>query len=171
MRTPNTAPAVRLFSNSVTEKRLNLVRWVTFAAAAAVGLGCGGPETIDPGPTQNVEAYFAGTEETGDLHIHVHFKQTGRNLVQISPCPPDHCIIYGYTLAGLAKIGSAQFPTDLVSGSGTFTDPGITFTVTNTAGKTFTFSGTVSASAQMIGTLSGPTHPASKLQLDKQLVQ
>jgi hypothetical protein len=146
---------------------LKVFRWVLLAAAAAVGLGCGGPDTIDPGPTQNVQAYFAGTDETGDLHIHVHFVQNGRNLVQIAPCPPDHCIIYGYTPAGLTKIGS-QFPTNFVSGSGKFDDPGITFTVTNDVGRTFSFTGTVTGSVQMIGTISGPGHPGSKIQLDKQ---
>ena len=147
---------------------LKVFRWLALAAAAAVGLGCGGPETIDPGPTQNVAAYFSGIDETGDLHVHVHFVQNGRNLVLLNPCiPQDECRILPMTPTGQAKIGSL-FATDLVSGTGTLTDPGITFTVTNTVGKTFTFTGNVTGSVQMIGTISGPTHPASKIQFDKQ---
>ena len=68
---------------------------------------------------------------------------------------------------GKTQLGS-EFSVDLASGSGTFGDPEINFTVTTTNGKTFTFSGTVVQSKQMVGTISGPTHPASRLQLDKQ---
>jgi hypothetical protein len=57
---------------------------------------------------------------------------------------------------------------DIASGSGTFADPGITFSVTTVNGKTFTFTGTVTQSQQMVGTISGATHPASSLQLDRQ---
>jgi hypothetical protein len=136
--------------------------------AIVFSLGCGGPETIDPGPTQNVQAYFAGTDETGNLHVHVHFVQQGRNLTQLNPCvPQDDCRIYPFSPAGQVELGS-QFAVDLASGSGTFNDPEISFTITTTNGKTFNFTGNVVQSAQMIGTISGPTHPASKLQLDKQ---
>jgi hypothetical protein len=139
------------------------------AIAAIVGsLACGGPDNVVPEPTQSVEAYFAGTDATGNLHLHVHFKQSGKSLTQIEPCvPQDDCRIYPYTPTGQTELDS-QFPVDLASGSGTFNDPGITFTVTTTNGKTFNFAGTVVQSKQMIGTLSGPTHPASSLQLDKQ---
>jgi hypothetical protein len=138
------------------------------ASTLAGSLACGGPGTVDPQPTQNVEAYFAGTDATGNLHVHVHFKQTGKNLTQIDPCvPADDCRIYPYTPTGQTELGS-NFPVDLASGTGTFTDPGITFTVTTTNGRTFSFTGTVIQSIQMKGTISGPTHPASALQLDKQ---
>jgi hypothetical protein len=137
-------------------------------AVAAVALGCGGPDTVDPGPTQNVQAYFAGTDATGALHVHVYFVQNGSKLTQLDPCvPQDDCRIYPYNATGQTELGS-NFPVDLATGSGTFSDPGITFTVTTVNGKTFTFTGTVSQSQQMIGTLSGPTHPASSLQLDRQ---
>jgi hypothetical protein len=130
--------------------------------------GCGGPDTIDPGPSQNVAAYFAGTDATGNLHVHVHFVQDGKKLTQLDPCvPQDDCRIYPYTPTGQTELGSA-FPVDLTSGTGTFNDPGITFTVTTTNGKTFSFTGNVIESRQMIGTFSGATHPASSLQLDKQ---
>lgn len=144
------------------------MRSAGLAIAGLFLLGCGGPATVDPGPTQSVQAYFAGTEDGGALHIHVHFVQSGRQLTQLSPCvPQDDCRIYPYNATGQTELGS-QFAVDLASGSGNFADPGITFTVTTTNGKTFTFSGTVTDSKQMVGTISGPTHPASRLQLDKQ---
>jgi hypothetical protein len=138
------------------------------AIAIALAIGCGGPASVDPGPTQNVQAYFAGTDATGALHVHVYFVQTGHKLEQISPCvPQDDCRIYPFSIPGQGELGS-QFPVDIASGSGTFADPGITFTVTTTNGKTFTFTGTVTQSQQMIGTISGATHAASSIQLDKQ---
>ncbi len=134
----------------------------------AGSFACGGPGSVDPQPTQSVEAYFAGTDATGNLHVHVHFKQNGKTLSQIDPCvPADDCRIYPYTPTGQTELGS-NFPVDLSSGTGTFNDPGITFTVTTTNGKTFSFTGTVIQSQQMKGTFSGATHPASALQLDKQ---
>lgn len=144
------------------------MRSVRASIATLLMLGCGGPATVDPGPTQSVQAYFAGTDDTGALHVHVHFVQTGRQLTQLTPClPKDDCIIYPYSDTGKAELGS-ELAVELASGTGTFADPGITFTVTTTNGKKFSFSGTVTESKQMIGTISGPTHPASRLQLDKQ---
>ena|ERR1019366_6143173 len=138
------------------------------ALAVVIAGGCGGPATVDPGPTQTVQAYFAGTDDTGALHFHVYFVQSGHNLSQLSPCiPEDDCDIYPYNATGITELGS-QFAVDLSTGSGTFADPGITFTVTTVNGRTFTFTGTVTQSKQMVGTISGATHPASRLQLDKQ---
>lgn len=123
---------------------------------------------MDSGPTQSVEDDFAGTDDTGALHIHVNFRQTGHTLTQQSPCiPQDFCRIYPFSLVGQTELAS-EFPLDLTSGSGTFADPGITFTVTASNGKVFTFTGTVVESKQMIGTISSATHAASRLQLDKQ---
>ena len=142
--------------------------------AAWLGMGgllviaCGGPATVDPGPTQSVQAYFSGVDDSGSLHVHVHFVQSGRNLTQLSPCvPQDECRIYPFNAVGQTELGS-QFAVDIASGTGTFTDPGITFTVTTVNGKTFTFTGNVVESKQMIGTISGATHASSRLQLDKQ---
>jgi hypothetical protein len=131
-------------------------------------LGCGGPASVDPDPTQSVEAYFSGIDDTQALHVHVHFVQSGHNLTQQNPCVvQDECRIYPNNDTGKSELGS-EFAVDLASGSGTFADPGITFTITTTNGKTFTFTGNVVQSKQMVGTISGPTHPASRLQLDKQ---
>lgn len=146
------------------------------AIAALAGPACGGPEVIDPGPAQSVAYYFAGTDNTGALHLHVHFVQNKRDLTLLSPCvPQDECDIYAYSPAGITALGLTQAPfvVNLASGSGTLTDPGISFTVTTTNGKTFTYNGTVTTSGnqvQMIGTLTGlnGVHAPSQLVLDRQ---
>jgi hypothetical protein len=151
--------------------RSKRTRDLAIGVAAALLAGCGGPgEIVDPPPTQSVQAYWAGTEETGALHFHVTFVQSGHILTQLSPCDaPNDCRIYPYSEVGNAQLGTGNsFPVNIVSTTGTFADPGITFTVTTPQNKTFTFTGTVSESKQMIGTISGPTHPSSRLQLDKQ---
>ena len=145
-------------------------RWIW--AAVLLSAGCGGPATLNPDPTQSVAYYFAGTEDSGDLHIHVHWVQSKRNLTLLSPCvPSDTCNITAYSAKGFQELDiSTPLPVALASGSGTFNDPGITFTITTTNGKTFTYTGTVATSGsqvQMIGTFTGPTHPASRLVLDK----
>ena len=140
---------------------------LTFLAVAAVA-ACGGPGTIDPGPTQSVQDDFAGTDDSGAIHVHVDIVQNGRDLTLKTPCvPQDFCRLFPYTTQGMTELGD-QFPVNVVSLTGKFTDPGITFTVTLANGKTFTFTGNVAQSKQMIGTFSGPTHPASRLQLDLQ---
>ena len=145
-------------------------RWI--CAAIALSVACGGPAVVDPGPTQSVQFYFAGTDGSGALHVHVHWVQSKHNITLLSPCvPSDTCNITAFSPKGFEELDiTTPLPVALASGSGTFTDPGITFTITTTNGKTFTFTGTVATSGsqvQMVGTLSGPTHPASSLQLDK----
>jgi hypothetical protein len=106
----------------------------------------------------------------------VHWVQNKRELTLLSPCvPQDDCDIYGLSATGIAELGLTQPPfiVNLASGSGTFSDPGITFTITTTNGKTFTYTGTVATSGdqvQMVGTLTGlnGVHPASRLVLDRQ---
>lgn len=138
--------------------------------AAALGTGCGGPsEPIDPGPTQSVVGYWSGIDETQALHIHVNWVQNGRTLTLLSPCVPrDTCIIIPETAIGRPQIGGGSLPVDITSASGTLADPGITFSVTTANGFTFTFTGTVSQSVQMVGQLSGATHPSSRIVFDKQ---
>jgi len=168
IRSRNSAPNPNIVGMPPLKSSVSFKLLAVAATALAGSLACGGPAPIDPEPTQNVEAYFAGTDATGNLHVHVHFKQAGKTLTQIDPCvPQDDCRIYPYTPTGQTELGN-NFPVDLASGSGTFNDPGITFTVTTTNGKTFNFTGTVVQSKQMTGTISGATHPASALQLDKQ---
>lgn len=144
------------------------MRSAGFAIAGLFLMGCGGPASVDPDPTQSVQAYFSGIDDTQALHLHVHFLQSGHQLTIGASCPvQDECRVYPNNDAGKSQLGS-ELSVNLASGTGTFGDPEINFTVTTTNGKTFTFSGTVVQSKQMIGTISGPTHPASRLQLDKQ---
>lgn len=144
------------------------MRLAGLVVAGLFSLGCGGPASVDPEPTQSVQAYFSGIDDTGALHLHVHFVQSGHQLTLPVPCTvQDECRVYPNNDVGKSQLGS-EFSVDLASGSGTFGDPDISFTVTTTNGKTFSFSGTVVQSKQMVGTISGPTHPASRLQLDKQ---
>ena len=106
----------------------------------------------------------------------MHWVQNKRDLTLLSPCvPQDDCDIYAYSPAGIAALGLTGPPlvVNLASGSGTLTDPGISFTVTTTNGKTFTYNGTVTTSGsqvQMIGMLTGLNgmHAASRLVLDRQ---
>lgn len=126
----------------------------------------------DPDPTQSVAFYFAGTEGTGALHLHVHWVQNKHDITQLTPCvPADTCNITPLNAQGQTELGVANFfPVALSAASGTFGDPEISFTVTTANGKTFSFTGTVLTSGdqvQMQGTFSGPTHPASSLRLDK----
>lgn len=149
--------------------------------AGILGPACGGPEIIDPAPTQSVAYYFAGTDVTGALHVHVHWVQNKHNLTLLLPCvPQDHCDIYAYNAAGITELGLTGLPpnkpllANLTSGSGTFTDPGISFTITTETGKTFNYSGvvtTVGDAVQMDGTITGTngSHPSSRLVLDRQL--
>jgi hypothetical protein len=149
---------------------------VFLALAGVLGPACGGPEIIDPGPTQSVAYYFAGTDMSGALHVHVHWVQNKHSITLLSPCvPQDHCDIYAQTPTGIAELGLTQLPlvVDLASGSGNFTDPGISFTITTVNGKTFNYTGTVVTNGdavQMDGTLTGTngSHPPSRLVLDRQ---
>lgn len=142
------------------------------ALAAVFSPACGGPEATDPDPTQSVAYYFAGSDASGALHLHVHWVQSKHQITQLNPClPADTCNITPLSAQGQTELGITNFfPVALTSASGTFGDPEISFTVTTTNGKTFSFTGTVATSGdqvQMVGTLSGPTHAASRLVLDK----
>jgi len=166
------SPVHRFTSHGYIKERLRAVKARWIFATVALLVGCGGPATLDPDPTQSVEYYFAGTEDSGALHVHVHWVQSKHNITLLSPCvPSDTCNVTAYSPKGFQELDiSTPLPVALASGSGTFGDPEITFTITTTNGKTFTFTGMVATSGsqvQMIGTFSGPTHPASRLVLDK----
>ncbi len=145
------------------------MHWI-LAAGLVAGLGCGGTgtEPVDNGPTQKIAGEFAGTDESLALHVHVFFVQSGRKLTLVTPCvPQDNCRLYGRTPAGVASLGGLE-EVDLASMTGTLTDPGISFTMTTTNGRTFNFVGNAAESKVIGGTLTGPGHPASRLQLDIQ---
>jgi hypothetical protein len=55
----------------------------------------------------------------------------------------------------------------IVGLTGTFSDPGITFTITLENGRTFTFSGTVAASFTMTLVVSGATLPQTNITLTR----
>ena len=137
---------------------------------AVILTACGGPsEPIDPGPTQSVVGYWSGIDETQALHVHVNWVQNGRVITLLNPCVPrDTCIIIPETALGRPELGGSTLPVDIVSGTRNLADPGITFSVTTSNGLTFTFTGTVSQSVQMVGQLSGATRPASRIVFDKQ---
>lgn len=138
--------------------------------AATTAVGCGGPsEPIDPGPTQTVAGYWSGIDDTGALHLHVNWVQNKRVLTLLNPCVPrDTCIIIPESAVGRAQLGGGSLPVDIVSATGNLADPGITFSVTTSNGLTFTFTGTVNQSIQMVGQIAGATHPSSRIVFDKQ---
>ncbi len=123
--------------------------------------------------TMSRVSYFQGTTEPNDntkpqIHMHVTFSQSGQTLGLAAECqrlPAADCDLLGPNAAGAAAIG----PYDDNGGSGppvaatitqltgTFSNPGITFTITLMNGRTFTFNGTMTDANTMTGTLSGAT--------------
>lgn len=147
------------------------VRRTKVAALIAAGLfaGCGGPEILPtPEPTQSVQAYWVGIEESGALHFHVTWNQSGRNLTLRTPCEADKCILLPVNATGVAAVGSG-FPVGIVSGSGTITDPGISFTMKLANGREFSFTGRVQESMLMAGKVSGATFQESGITFEKRL--
>lgn len=139
------------------------------ALAVTLFAGCGGPETIEPPPpTQSVDAYWVGIEESGALHFHVSWTQSGRNLTLRTPCVTDQCLLLPVNAVGVTAVGSG-FPVGIVSGTGTITDPGITFTMKLANGREFSFTGRVQESKLMAGKISGATFPESGITFEKRL--
>lgn len=140
---------------------------VAVLIAVALFAGCGGPEIIPPPPpTQSVQAYWVGIEETGALHFHVTWNQSGRDLTLRTPCEADRCILLPVNAAGVAATGSS-FPVAIVSGSGTLTDPGITFKMKLANGREFSFTGRVQESKLMAGKVSSATFQESGITFEK----
>lgn len=118
-------------------------------------------------------SYFQGTSEQNDntkpqIHMHVTFSQSGQTLgraVECQPLPTADCDLLGVNTAGANAIGpyddnggsGPPLAATITQLTGTFTNPGITFTVTLANGRTFTFSGTMTDANTMTGTLSGAT--------------
>jgi hypothetical protein len=136
-------------------------------AALFVNAGCGGPENITPPvPDANVNGYWVGVEETGSVHLHITFVQTGRALSLLDNCFFDACAFYPFSNAGATVIGS-QFPVRVISTSGSINGNNITYSFTLENNRTFSFTGVVQENKLMGGTISGPTLAASKITFEK----
>jgi len=112
--------------------------------------------------------YFQGTNNITSssqpqIHVHIRFTQTGQTLGRPADCerlPLANCDVLPRNAAGLAAIGALDdqgVAATITQASGTFTDPNISFAFTLANGRTFSFTGTVSNSETMTGTLTGPT--------------
>lgn len=122
------------------------------------------------------QPYFQGTDGGGRIHFHISFSQSGNTITLGPTCPglpQAWCEIFPLNQAGTDAIGppsANQNGGSLITViTGTFTDPGITFTFSVANGRTFTFTGTVTNSNTMTGTVSGATLPATQLVLSREL--
>jgi hypothetical protein len=119
--------------------------------------------------------YFRGTNVIANdseplIHVHLKFTQDGHVLgrpANCQPLPGAECDLLPRNPAGADAIGpldDAQGGTIGIAATvtqitGTFTDPGISFTITLQNGRTFSFSGTVENSQTMHLTMTGATLP------------
>jgi hypothetical protein len=112
--------------------------------------------------------YFQGTNpitaaSQPEVHVHIRFTQAGQTLGRPADCerlPLANCSVLPRNAAGGAAIGPLDdqgLSATITQISGTFTDPNISFTYTLANGRTFSFTGTVTNSDTMTGTLSGST--------------
>jgi len=140
---------------------------IVLLVALSLNAGCGGPETITPPVADaNVNGYWVGVEETGSVHLHITFVQTGRALSLLNNCFFDACAFYPFSNAGATVIGS-QFPVRVVSTSGSINGNNITYSFTLENNRTFSFTGVVEDNKLMGGTISGATLASSKITFEK----
>jgi len=121
--------------------------------------------------------YFQGTDVNDQIHFHITFNQTvqgGRSISLGPSCPPlpqAYCEVFPLNQAGADAVGPPSANQNggalITALSGTFNDPNFTFTITLENGRTFTYTGTVSGSNRMVGTISGATLPAVSLTLTR----
>jgi hypothetical protein len=125
--------------------------------------------------------YFRGTTTIANdtqpqIHVHLKFSQDGHVLGRAANCQPlptAECDLLPQNQAGLDAIGplddtnggSTGLAATVTQITGTFTDPGISFTITLQNGKTFSFSGTVENSQTMRLTMTGATLPAGGMSI------
>jgi len=123
--------------------------------------------------SMNRVSYFQGTSEELDntkphIHMHITFSQSGSTLGRAVECqrlPAADCDLLGQNQAGADAIGTyddnggsgPNVAATITALAGTFSNPGITFTITLQNGNTFTFSGTMTNANTITGTLSGAT--------------
>ncbi len=142
-------------------------RKVVIAIAMAAASGCGGPETIEPPPPpQSVNAYWVGIEDLGNVHLHITLAQAGTALTLLPGCFVDRCSFYPFSPAGATAIGS-NFPVAVMSVSGSFNNPNISFTFTLVNNRTFTFTGRVTEDRLMRGAISGATLTSGMITFEK----
>lgn len=124
------------------------------------------------------KSYFQGTNAITNssqpqVHVHVRFTQSGPTLGRPADCerlPLANCDVLPRNAAGLAAIGALDdqgVAATITQVSGTFTDPTISFTFTLANGRTFSFTGTVTNSDTMTGTLTGATLPSIQIVLSR----
>jgi hypothetical protein len=122
--------------------------------------------------------YFQGTNSVSDasqpqIHVHIRFTQSGQTLGRPADCerlPLANCDLLPRNASGLTAIGTLDdqgIAATITQISGTFTDPNISFTFTLANGRTFSFTGTVTNSDTMTGTLTGPTLPPIQIILSR----
>jgi hypothetical protein len=112
--------------------------------------------------------YFQGTNDAtaaqpAVVHIHVSFAQNGSTLSRAVECTPlsggADCDVLPRNQQALDAFGPLDdgAAATITALSGTFTNPGITFTFTLANGKSFTFTGNMTSANAMTGTLTGAT--------------
>jgi len=122
--------------------------------------------------------YFQGTNAITNssqpqVHVHIRFTQNGQTLGRPSDCerlPLANCSMLPRNGAGLSAMGSLDdqgAAATITQVSGTFTDPTISFTFTLANGRTFSFTGIVTNSDTMTGTLAGATLPGIQIILSR----
>ncbi len=123
--------------------------------------------------------YFQGTNNITDasqpqIHVHLRFTQSGQTIGHPADCerlPAANCDLLPRNAAGAAAIGTLDdqgIAATITQIAGTFSDPTIAFTFTLANGRTFAFSGNVTSSSTMTGTLSGATLPAIQIVLSRE---
>ena len=126
--------------------------------------------TMPSGPTgANINGYWTGTDDLGAVHWHVNFAASGTTVTLTPSCPVDECRVFPLDATGNAAVGTG-IPVDVTELNGTFNDPAITFTLKIANGKTFTFTGNLTSTTSMTGTISGATLGSRTLTLNKAAV-
>ena len=112
-----------------------------------------------------------GSPSCGEIHWHIELTQTGNTLSKREPCVnPGQCRLTPLDTVGEAALGGSFPDVTAITGSVTRTD--VTFTITISNGRTFTFNGAFSATGNanpwLTGTISGATLPATGITWERQ---
>jgi hypothetical protein len=153
---------------------------VTTGATDLAGNGLAGNYNATFTAIQKIfdKPYFQGTNAITNssqpqVHVHVRFTQNGQTLGRPADCerlPLANCSMLPRNAAGLTAMGALDdqgVAATITQVSGTFTDPTISFTFTLQNGRSFTFTGIVTNSETMTGTLTGATLPPIQIVLSR----